>query len=70
MNQTLWIILSSAFILMSGLLFTLEQLCIYVRGSHLTGTWLADHIISILFLLIGITFLVASFYKRESDYVL
>ncbi|MFJ7886685.1 hypothetical protein ACIQYL_01190 [Lysinibacillus xylanilyticus] len=75
MDKKTSLILGSLFILTSGLIFTIERLTAYVywSGQINTGTWdtiprtipLSGNLFTVLFLLVGIVFIIVSFKKER-----
>lgn len=75
MDKKLGLILGSLFILMSGLIFTIERLTanVYWLAQINTGTWdntpqtipLINNLFTVVFLLIGIIFFVLSFQEKR-----
>ena len=68
--------LGFAFILMSGLVFTIERLVVHVHWLGLTNTdtfptvaetTLLDHLVSAILLLSGITLLALSVNRKDAD---
>jgi hypothetical protein len=75
-NQNFKIILGFAFILMSGLVFTIERLVVHIHWLGLTNTGtfptvaeatLLDHLVSAILLLSGISFLSLSVNRRDAN---
>ncbi|MDN4607203.1 hypothetical protein [Sporosarcina highlanderae] len=75
MDKRVGLILGSLFILMSGLIFTIERLTAYVYWSAQikTGTWattpqpmpLTDNLFTVIFFLIGVVIVIVAFQKKR-----